>query len=75
MSINPEGKSCSDLSRVLVLNDPAAGEFLGRDETGQEVVRTGAMVDVTTNVRDTFPARTPHPDDAAAAAERARGER
>ena len=25
MSIHTEGKSCSDLGRVLVLNDPAAG--------------------------------------------------
>jgi len=25
MSTHPQGKSCSDLSRVLVLNDPPAG--------------------------------------------------
>jgi hypothetical protein len=25
MSIHPDGESCSDLGRVLVLNDPPAG--------------------------------------------------
>ena len=31
MSIHPEGKSCSDIGRVLVLNDPP-GRVLARDK-------------------------------------------
>ena len=37
MSIHPAGKSCSDLGRVLVLNDPPAGSSRGRSQTLAEI--------------------------------------
>lgn len=42
------------------------GHFVGRDASGEEVTRDGAMVEVERNVRDTFPKRAVHPDEDAA---------